>query len=198
KLIDSNIPIVMIGKPPFEIECDCVMCDDILGAFTAVSHFIDGGHTSILHVFDSGDDAEALVERQEGYRRAIVKRLPDMAYLEVDIAYSGWESKFLGYISEHKVTAVFSDTDTAAAQVHFLKSINPSAFPDNFSIIAYSTSTIFDIFNIKIPSVDIPRELMGRKAIEHLKSKILSAPAADAKSCQQHYIFKPMLESIIK
>lgn len=191
RLVESGVPMVMIGKPPFEIECDCVMCDDILGAFTVVDDFIKAGHEKILHVYNSDDDEEALYERSEGYRKAISKSLPGQPLLELDSKNIGWETQLLELVANQHVTAIFADTDTCAAQIHFLKLANPSVFPAQLPMVAYSATNVFQLFNIDIPTIEIPKEEMGRKAIEILKNKIEASFMSQQEECYHHVIFKP-------
>lgn len=191
RIVESGIPMIMIGKPPFEIECDCVMCDDMLGAFTIVNDLIKAGHKNILHIFNSDDDEEALYERSEGYRKAMQKNMPGKSFLEINTKEQGWENNLLELVSNQNVSAIFSDTDTCAAQVHFLKLANPKVFPPLFPMVAYSATNVFQLFNIDIPTIEIPKEAMGRKSFEILRRKIENLETGDKEESYQHIIFKP-------
>lgn len=192
RLLESGVPSVMVGKPPIDIQMDCVMCDDISGAYSAVARLIADGHRRILRLFVSEDDAEALFERREGYSEAIAALLPDEKEYHLDCRNPEWPRLLVEMTSgPEAVTAIFSDSDSLAAHAYLHLTSLGIARPGAKDFVAYNSTDILKQFNIDVTTFDIPKADMGRRAMEMLKEK-LEAPRAP-RNHAIYSVFRPYL-----
>jgi LacI family transcriptional regulator len=70
ELVEAGIPVVLLDRGVKNLVVDTVLVDNEEGAFQAVSHLIDLGHTRIGIILDNLDTSTN-EERLAGYRRAI-------------------------------------------------------------------------------------------------------------------------------
>jgi GntR family transcriptional regulator of arabinose operon len=191
RLIEAGIPTVMVGKPPVGFEVDCVMCDDITGAYGAVAHLVSDGHRRILRLY-SEDDAEALFERREGYSEAVCALLPGEHEHHLDCRDPEWLRQLVEKCSgKDAVTGIFSDSDSLAAQACLHLASQGILHPGPRDIVAYNSSDICRQFHLDIPTVDVPKAAMGRRAMEMVKEKLEGAQPLQNFAC--HSIFRPFL-----
>jgi LacI family transcriptional regulator len=70
ELVKSGLPVVLLDRGVKNLVVDTVMVDNEDGAFRAVSHLIDLGHSRIGIILDN-PNITTNVERLSGYKRAI-------------------------------------------------------------------------------------------------------------------------------
>lgn len=194
RLVESGIPTVMVGKPPFDIHCDCVMCDDISGSYRAVRWLIQNGHRRILRLYTSDDDAEAILERGEGFRRATeaLKERDPKSVEELDCLRNGWMNELLAAVNgPDPVTAIFTDSDTFATQAHMFLTGQGISIPDRVTFLSFNSIDLCKQFGICMPSVDVPKTAMGRCAFELMQEKLEAPPRSTVHI--RHAIFQPIL-----
>ena len=63
-------PVIFLDTSMEGVACDCVLMDNVLGAFQAVSHLIRSGHRRIAAITGPGSIQTAR-ERIAGYLRAL-------------------------------------------------------------------------------------------------------------------------------
>jgi GntR family transcriptional regulator of arabinose operon len=191
RLVESGIPTVMVGKPPVGFEVDCVMCDDITGAYSAVARLVADGHRRILRLFFE-DDAEALFERREGYSEAVRALLPGEMELHLDCRDPDWLCQLVEMTKrQDPVTGIFSDSDSLAAQACLHLAGQGLSRPGPRDIITFNSSDICRQFHLDILTVEVPKAAMGRRAIEMVKEKLEGAQPPQNFAC--HSIFRPFL-----
>lgn len=69
----NKFPVVVIDRYLRGIETNCVCSDHAGGAYDAVSHLIEQGHTNIAFVAVHGKTTTSLEDRMAGYERALAK-----------------------------------------------------------------------------------------------------------------------------
>jgi LacI family transcriptional regulator len=72
----KSLPVVLCARPPIDINVDCVVLDDVGGAFNATRWLIDSGHQRIGFLGPPAQWTSA--ERLRGFRQA-------MAYAALDV-----------------------------------------------------------------------------------------------------------------
>ncbi len=66
----SGAPVVFLDRPPYGLEADAVLLDNVGGGRRATEHLLERGHTRIAYVGDSNEVWTAS-ERLAGYRMAL-------------------------------------------------------------------------------------------------------------------------------
>jgi DNA-binding LacI/PurR family transcriptional regulator len=194
KIMDANIPFVMIGKPPFKVQCDAIICDDVVGAYEAVEYLIKKGHKRIIHITDSLLDAEALAERKEGYLRAMRDYLPNEQINIVDVRNSEWINSLMGLVNSNKpTTGIFCVADELYAMVFNMLSFGNKKVPEDIEIIGYDNSNICETFSVGLSSVDQPKFEAGYLAYSLLEEKLYSEQNVIGTYYNKHVIMKPKL-----
>ena len=167
------MPCIMVGKPPVDIGLDCVMFNSDAGAYDGVTYLIGKGHRRILHLYHSEHDAEALFERRKGYVEALSALTAKPDEYELDCANPTWLNALEQMTSgRDAVTAVFSDTDSLAVQAYLHLSRQDMAQLALEDFITFNDTDVCKKFGLLMPMIEIPKEDMGRCAVEMLKDKI--------------------------
>ena len=115
--IKTDFPIVLMEREPGKTNLDSVRIDNKVGAYAAVSHLIQQGHTRIAHITGPGIAAMA-VERKEAYIECMrdhgLKVLPQYIVsgnYKLESGYAGMQSLMA---LEDRPTAVFCANDYMA------------------------------------------------------------------------------------
>lgn len=191
RLIQIDIPFIMVGRPPFQLNCDAVYCDDTYASFEAVNHFIHSGHRKILYLYHSYSDQQANRERMDGYKRAVAEA--NIEPICLNMGEPGWEDTFYALINESSpVTAIFASEDALAADICTIILSMGRQIPQDIEIIGYDNSDICIRMPIKLSSVDQPKRDIGYYAFELLEHRILPS-SEKCTSGLSHRILLPSL-----
>jgi len=72
RMIRFGYPMVFLDRRSPNVQADCVATDNFWGAYQAVSHLIERGHTRIAHfTWLMGWDSTAIRDRRRGYEQAL-------------------------------------------------------------------------------------------------------------------------------
>lgn len=163
-LHQQNIPVVMVGYPPFHFSCDAVYCDDVSGSYESVEHLVNKGHKRIIFFSDSRGDYEAVKERKEGYLKAINDLLGPSYAIIIDKNDTDWENAFFKLMNiegEDAVSAIFMESDHYAPYIYsFIYSLGKS-IPNDVAVIGYDNSDICENLPVRLASVEQPKKDMG-------------------------------------
>jgi LacI family transcriptional regulator len=115
QMVEHDVPFVMIGRPENDSVISFVNADNVIGAYTAVSHLIQLGYKRIASITGPCDQSAGL-DRRQGYMNALRDRgrgCDDNLIVQGDFTETG------GYINmqrllPHKPDAVFVASDTMA------------------------------------------------------------------------------------
>jgi LacI family transcriptional regulator len=115
QMVEYDVPFVMIGRPQADPSISFVNVDNVIGAYTAVSHLIQLGYTRIATVTGPLDQSAGL-DRRQGYLNALQdrgRRRDDNLMVQGDFTETS------GYISMQRLLpyqpdAVFVASDTMA------------------------------------------------------------------------------------
>jgi LacI family transcriptional regulator len=108
---DAGVALVFVDRPPSFIDADCVLSDNVGGAFAATAHLIAAGHRRIGFL---GDQARIFTAtaRRRGYRDALVAHgiAYDEALVRMELHDSGLASAAAGELlaADDPPTALFS------------------------------------------------------------------------------------------
>lgn len=138
RLMDARMPFVLIGRPDQYPDAHYVDVDNLMGAFTAVSHLIHQGYHRIATI-TGRQDMSAGIQRKQGYLNALqAQGLPiDEALIitgdfDPEAAYNAMQS-----LLPHRPEAVFAASDTMALSA--LQAIQEAGLrvPQDIAVVGY-------------------------------------------------------------
>ncbi|MFC7330149.1 LacI family DNA-binding transcriptional regulator [Marinactinospora rubrisoli] len=162
-------PVVVVGRPPRQpAGVDTVANDDAAGAAAAVDHLARLGHERIAHL--AGTARPASRARSDGYR-ATMRRLGlthHTAVVEIGDASRHRAQAAAELLSGGTPTAVFAVNDMAALAVLDQAHAMGIAVPERLSVTGYDNTVLAETVRPRLTSVDQPRTVMGRLAVDML------------------------------
>lgn len=172
-IIDKGIPVVMIDNSYDTDKADCIVADNEGGAFNAVEQLIKLGHKKIAYMSRNGRYSFLL--RRDGYKRALIANgLPvddNMIVFcrenqeEADDPYA-WMKKVIE--GDNKPDALFMCNDiNAILAINMLKDAGLKV-PDDMSVVGFDNIELAGHFIPSIATVNVPKEEMGKKAVNIL------------------------------
>lgn len=183
-LQESGIPFAMIGRPPFNIQCDAVYGDDVHAVYEAVERLVHAGHKRILHLTDSSNEKVAFEERREGYLEAVSDYLPDMEPIVLDAFLDpNWRHSVLDLMKQsNPLTAVVAIDDLLAVDTYHLVTGNNMSVPADLAIIGFNDTELCERLPVKLTSIGQQRSMMGRIAytmlVENISGLSLDRPGS--------------------
>lgn len=186
RLINSNVPVVGIGRDLRDGNVDVVLPDNLKGGFDATKHLLDLGHRRIAFIGASlGSGAN--LRRLQGY----LKALDDQA-IEVDerliVGQSDGTTEVVGYSTEEigfeamlrllelpdPPTAVFARNDLTA--IGAMRAISNAGLriPDDIAIVGFDDIPLAARMAPPLTTVRQPTRLEGKLAVEMLLERIKS------------------------
>ncbi len=175
KFAEKNIPVVFIhGYLLSEKQCNFVIADDDVAAYTATKYLIDKGHRTIGAVFKS-DDMQGLY-RYRGFMRAILEA--NIAIEESNIFWLSTQdekailqnkSTAKDYFKRLKdTTATVCYNDDIAINVADLLFAMGVSIPNDHSIISFDNTPFGSAYRVPITSMDHPKQDIGKYAFHGL------------------------------
>lgn len=175
-LIDAGIPVVLADRR-MSIACDSVVAENVTGAYRAVRHLLDIGHTRI-GVIAGPMGVATSEERIEGYRKALLESgiaVQDALICEGNYRqHSGYEC--VGKLLElpDPPTAVFACNDLMAVGALSALEDRGLRVPDDVAVVGYDDITVASVTRPRLTTVAQPKYEMGAVAckmlIERLKN----------------------------
>lgn len=176
------VPMVLVGRPASSDGVDSVVTDERRGGWLATRHLLDLGHRRILDVTVDVANASS-VGREAGYRQALAEAgLADAARTvrtcdDVVAAASSWPG-------EPRASAVFGHNDFVAADAWARLIHDGGPVP---AVVGYDNTNFAASPLLSLTSVDQPRLLMGRTAVEMLTERL------DGRTTTRHEVLTPTL-----
>ncbi len=166
------IPYVMVDRIYEQLSCDKVLYDNEKGAYLAVRHLQEHGHTRIGCVVNTASNNGML--RLKGYKHALEERGIEYnpCYVtEGDYRFeSGYEAA--SRLLETDITAAFVSNDMMA--IGFLKKLYELGrqVPKDFSLVGYDNSLSPFVLGVKLTSVAQDPQLLGEEACRLLTNRL--------------------------
>ena len=169
RLRRANFPVVML-VPGQDVGIDMVSVDEKLGAYKAVRHLIDQGHTAIGTI--DGNNPNGNREKFEGYCQALaeagiaydpslqvdpVSHTPSAGYWAMDTLMSG-----------ARPTAVFVANDYMAVGAMRWCQRNGLKVPGDMALIGFDNLEISEFLATPLSSVNYEIEIVTRMAVDRL------------------------------
>jgi LacI family transcriptional regulator len=206
---ETELPIVLVDNCYPRCRWDSVMIENVSGAYQATNHLILNGHKHITML--SGADHPSIVERQEGYRKAMHENGLDPFILHTKsnppsdgLSPSHGESGILDILeAAPQTTAVFCSNDNqAVGAIIRLQSLGIRV-PNDVSVIGFD-----DIITVKyttppITTIHVDRTSLGNIAARTLINRINNADCSIVKTIvgtelvERASVCKPRIKSLV-
>ncbi len=177
-----GFPFVLVDSFFKDLPTDYVVVDNVMGAYEAVEHLIDLGHTNIAHIM--GKPRAANEARLEGYRQALdhhgIAFRPEMvvsidqpAYKDNEPGEMVGEEETIELLSRpNRPTAIFAGNDFIALGVIKAAGTMGLKVPEDLAIVGFDDLDFASWPGIELTTVAQPKVRIGEAAAELLIGKI--------------------------
>jgi len=169
QIIQSKIPLVIIGRPFYNKNVSYIDVDNVNGAFTAVSHLIRLGYQRIGTITGVSTRTVSL-DRKEGYIKALTERgrnIDESLIVEGDFTEAG------GYYAmqqllPNKPDAVFAASDIMA--IGAMRAIREAGLrvPEDIALVGFDDLPLATMPEPRLTTIRQPVYQFGVKAVEIL------------------------------
>ena len=169
RLLESNMPFVIQGRPLISAPAHYVDVDNTVGAHSAVTHLIRLGHRRIGHIAGPFNTSVGR-DRREGYVNALLGRAMEVReelIVESDFSETG------GYIAARQllarnVDAIFAASDTLAFGALRLLREAGCRVPDDVAVVGFDDLAAAALTQPPLTTVRQPIRQTGIAAVETL------------------------------
>jgi LacI family transcriptional regulator len=169
RLVDSNIPLVIVGRPFNTQNLSYIDVDNVNAAYNAVSHLIDLGYQRIATITGTISSTVS-IDRRDGYLKALVERgriVDKNLIVEGDFTEAG------GYygmqqLLHAKPDAVFAASDQMAIGAMRAAREAGLKIPDDVAFVGFDDLPIATLPDPPLTTVRQPIYQFGIKAVEIL------------------------------
>ena len=169
RLADSNLPVVVIGRPFQSGDVSFIDVDNISGAYNAVSHLIRLGYKRIGTITGLPGSAETM-DRVEGYQKALRERGRNV---EQELIAEGDFTEAGGYYAMQqllpaKPDAVFAASDLMA--IGAMRSVREAGLniPEDVAFVGFDDVAIATYADPHLTTIRQPIVRFGVNAVEIL------------------------------
>lgn len=169
KILDTGVPTVLIDHHSPYLHADSILTNNRFGAFKAVEHLIQLGHTEIAFVGDI-NVSPSYQERLEGYLLALnkYKLLPNPDFMFTDAKESQEESNSIFNSLPKVPSAWFCVNDGHGFLISSGLQQKGFTVPEDVSVCSFDNGQLSQIATPTITTVDIDLNYYGKKAVEQL------------------------------
>lgn len=178
RLTLRRFPIVFVDAVPVGVENECVVVDNVEGAYIAVRHLIDLGHRRIAIISGLLDRSVGL-DRMNGYRKALQEAgLPTpLEFLKHGdfLVESGYRCGLELMQLPVPPTAIFSCNNRMTLGLMRALSELEISCPGRLSVVGFDDADWQTTFSPRLTCVAQPTNEIGKRATEMLLDRIHSA-----------------------
>lgn len=169
KVIDTDIPTVLIDHHDPHLEADSILTNNRFGAFRAVEHLIQLGHRDIAFV-GNVDKSPSYQERLEGYSLALRKYeiKPNEHFMVTNAQENQNHIKQFMDNLQSQPSAWFCVNDGLGFLVTSVLQQRGIHIPDEVSVCSFDNGQLSQISTPRITTVDIDLKYFAKKAVEQL------------------------------
>lgn len=167
-----NIPIVLLDTYFNSVKMDCVLINNVEGAYQATHYLIKKKHTQpgYLH---SSYPIYNFEERADGFYKAIRKNGMSTSKSIIHLLSPSMEGayadmKALIENGEELAESYFADNDLIAAGAMKALKENGYKIPEDIAIIGFDNQPICTYIEPNLTTVNVPKEYMGEMAVRRL------------------------------
>jgi len=176
----SDIPLCLVDNATSMVDVDCIVSDNLRGAYRAVRYLLDKGFDDVGYL-RSRTRVDSFDEREAGVRKARLEAgIPQDKELPVTEVASSSEQAYQDmcrWLEEggKPQKAYFADNDIiAAACVRALKTYGYRV-PEDVSIIGFDNMPLCTLFEPPLTTISVEKELIGRLAMHILAERMHAA-----------------------
>jgi LacI family transcriptional regulator len=175
KLIEANIPLVIVGRDFENINIDAVYNDEVKGGFLATEYLIKKGHKRIalINGFLYKSPAQG---RLEGYKKALKKYkvpLDDVLVSGGDIdVEDGYERTRQLFKKGLNFTAIFAYNDMMAFGAMQAIKEKGLRIPQDIGLVGYDDIPFSSLMNPTLTTIKLKKQELGTKSVTLLLSRI--------------------------
>ncbi len=175
KLIEANIPFVIVGRDFENIEVDAVYNDEVKGGFLATEYLIKKGHKRIA-LIDGFLYKSTTKGRLEGYKKALNKykiSLDESLISVGDINIeNGYERTKQMLEKELNFTAIFAYNDMMAfGSMQAIKE-KGLRIPEDIGLVGYDDIPFSSLMNPALTTIKLKKQELGVESVKLLFSRI--------------------------
>jgi LacI family transcriptional regulator len=169
RLANSNIPLVIAGRPFHSNDVSYIDVDNINAAYNATSHLILLGYKRIGMIAGPINTTVGL-DRREGYMKAFVERgrnFDESLFIEGDFTEES------GYYAMKRMLGVKPDAVFAASDIMAIGAMRAAreaglSVPDDIAFVGFDDLPIATLLKPRLTTVRQPVHQFGIKAVEIL------------------------------
>ena len=182
-LMDLNIPIVLLNNQHPDEFAYSVGIDNIDGGYQATRYLVELGHKRIAYVGDrSGLQSD--VQRFRGYKRALHRAelplVPELVVYGDGKPGEGARCAAQLLCLDRPPTAIFCYNDMTALGVLQEAARSGVCVPGEVSVVGFDDLFFAALLHPSLTTIQQPREMLGRRAMEILLSLLDSETAQKA------------------
>lgn len=175
KLIEANIPFVIVGRDFENIEVDAIYNDEVKGGFFATEYLIKKGHKRIAFIngFLHKSPAQG---RLEGYKKALKEHgipLVDMMVSVGDIdVEDGYERTKQMLEKNLDFTAIFAYNDMMAFGAMQVIKEKGLRIPEDIGLVGYDDIPFSSLISPSLTTIKLKKQELGAESVKLLLSRI--------------------------
>ncbi len=163
-------PVALVDAYSYVQPFDSVVIDNFDGAYTAVSYLVERGHTCIGLIGSERGAYPSVLERREGYLRALEHNDIGCTFIEDGplTRPAGTEATLRLLERCPQVTAIFACNDDVAIGVLNAAAALGRRVPDDLSVIGFDDIDLAQEIDPPLTTMHVDKVLMGVLAVRHL------------------------------
>ncbi|MCC7207928.1 MAG: LacI family DNA-binding transcriptional regulator [Anaerolineae bacterium] len=165
---------VLVDAYAPQLAYDSVLAESQKGAYQAISYLIEQGHQHIGLVGSHPAGYASVLERREGYQRALAAHGIADVYIEDSplIREAVYEATRRLLERAPQVTALFACNDNVAIGAMNAATDMGRSLPDDLSIIGFDDIDLAKEVNPALTTVRVDKMAMGELAVQHLLDRL--------------------------
>lgn len=175
KLIEANIPFVIVGRDFENIEVDAVYNDEVKGGFLATEYLIKKGHKRIA-LIDGFLYKSPAKGRLMGYKKALKENrihLDDalVSIGDIDVK-NGYERTMQLFEKGLDFTAIFAYNDMMAFGAMQAIREKGLRIPQDIGLVGYDDIPFSSLMNPTLTTIRLEKQDLGAESVKLLLSRI--------------------------
>ncbi|TCO06097.1 LacI family DNA-binding transcriptional regulator [Natronoflexus pectinivorans] len=176
KILKNGIPLVLIDRVSYELDCPKIVVDNHEGAFQAVSHLVRSGCKRIAHL-GGPMGCPVFKERSKGYLDAMQKAgLPIHAkyHLSTDLSTRDVQEAMKVWMSmPEPPDGIFTSDSHTGLVATKIATESGLRVPEEISFVAFGDDPAHEYIVPSLSSIEVPGNEMGRSAMQLILEQCL-------------------------